>query len=221
LSRRSLDQLGQFASVSGPLRRDDADLGQVAAQAVRQLRSLRDQHLPRLVTHQRRLALVTAGKMNKQVAGELGLSEITVKVHRGTLMRKMGIRTLADLVKLSEQLAVSSVGAGPKLPRNPRSDEMPARRPRSLICGSEAKWLQERCHTSPRRKRRHSFGARIQHVRRHQPFSVARIPEIVLIEVTNPLPFGIGRAVFGQFKPHQSPRTLIRHAIADEKHMSE
>jgi Bacterial regulatory proteins, luxR family len=61
------------------------------------------------------MALVTAGKMNKQVAGELGLSEITVKVHRGTLMRKMGIRTLADLVKLSEQLAVSSVGAGLKL----------------------------------------------------------------------------------------------------------
>jgi FixJ family two-component response regulator len=61
------------------------------------------------------MALVTAGKMNKQVAGELGLSEITVKVHRGTLMKKMGIRTLADLVKLSEQLAVSSVGAGPKL----------------------------------------------------------------------------------------------------------
>jgi FixJ family two-component response regulator len=50
------------------------------------------------------MALVTAGKMNKQVAGELALSEITVKVHRGTLMRKMGVRTLADLVKSSEQL---------------------------------------------------------------------------------------------------------------------
>jgi FixJ family two-component response regulator len=54
------------------------------------------------------MALVTAGKMNKQVAGELGLSEITVKVHRGTLMRKMGVRTLADLVKLSEQVNPSS-----------------------------------------------------------------------------------------------------------------
>jgi FixJ family two-component response regulator len=50
------------------------------------------------------MARVTAGKMNKQVAGDLGLSEITVKLHRGTLMRKMGVRTLADLVKLSEQL---------------------------------------------------------------------------------------------------------------------
>ena len=55
-----LDQLGQFAGVSGSLRRDDADLGQVAAQAVQQLRSLRDQHLSRLVTHQRRLVLQRA-----------------------------------------------------------------------------------------------------------------------------------------------------------------
>jgi FixJ family two-component response regulator len=54
------------------------------------------------------MALVTAGLMNKQVAFELGLSEITVKVHRGTLMKKMGVRTLADLVKLSGQLDSSS-----------------------------------------------------------------------------------------------------------------
>ena len=49
-------------------------------------------------------ALVTAGKMNKQVAGELNLSEITVKIHRGSVMRKMGVRTLADLVKNVELL---------------------------------------------------------------------------------------------------------------------
>jgi FixJ family two-component response regulator len=58
------------------------------------------------------MALVTAGKMNKQVAGELGLSEITVKVHRGTLMRKMGVRTLADLVKLAEQIHPTPRHAG-------------------------------------------------------------------------------------------------------------
>ncbi len=46
--------------VSGPLRRDDADLGQVAAQPIEQLRALRDQHLPRLVAHQRRLILQRA-----------------------------------------------------------------------------------------------------------------------------------------------------------------
>ncbi|MGL4440951.1 MAG: response regulator transcription factor [Bosea sp. (in: a-proteobacteria)] len=53
------------------------------------------------------MALVTAGKMNKQVAGDLGLSEITVKIHRGSAMRKMGARTLADLVKMSETLRLS------------------------------------------------------------------------------------------------------------------
>ena len=42
--------------------------------------------------------------MNKQVAGELGLSEITVKIHRGHIMRKMGVRSLADLVRAAEAL---------------------------------------------------------------------------------------------------------------------
>jgi FixJ family two-component response regulator len=48
--------------------------------------------------------LVTTGKMNKQVAGDLGISEITVKIHRGAAMRKMGARTLADLVRMAEGL---------------------------------------------------------------------------------------------------------------------
>jgi FixJ family two-component response regulator len=47
---------------------------------------------------------VTAGKMNKQVAGDLGLSEITVKIHRGAAMRKMAARTLADLVRMADTL---------------------------------------------------------------------------------------------------------------------
>jgi FixJ family two-component response regulator len=48
------------------------------------------------------MLLVTAGKMNKQVAGDLGISEITVKIHRAAAMRKMGARTLADLVRMAE-----------------------------------------------------------------------------------------------------------------------
>jgi FixJ family two-component response regulator len=48
------------------------------------------------------MLLVTSGKMNKQVAGDLGISEITVKIHRGAAMRKMGARTLADLVRMAE-----------------------------------------------------------------------------------------------------------------------
>jgi FixJ family two-component response regulator len=48
------------------------------------------------------MMLVTSGKMNKQVAGELGVSEITAKIHRGAAMRKMGARTLADLVRMAD-----------------------------------------------------------------------------------------------------------------------
>jgi FixJ family two-component response regulator len=50
------------------------------------------------------MALVTAGKMNKQIAGELGLSEVTVKIHRGAAVRKMGARSLADLVRMADTL---------------------------------------------------------------------------------------------------------------------
>ncbi len=50
------------------------------------------------------MALVTAGRMNKQIAGDLHLSEITVKIHRGAVMRKMGARSLAELVRMAETL---------------------------------------------------------------------------------------------------------------------
>jgi len=47
---------------------------------------------------------VVAGLMNKQIAGEIGLSEVTVKIHRSNLMRKLGVRTVAQLVHVSETL---------------------------------------------------------------------------------------------------------------------
>ena len=50
------------------------------------------------------MALVTTGKLNKQIAGELGLSEVTVKIYRGAAMRKMGARSLADLVRMADAL---------------------------------------------------------------------------------------------------------------------
>jgi FixJ family two-component response regulator len=50
------------------------------------------------------MMLVTAGKLNKQVAGDLGISEVTVKIHRGAAMRKMGARTLADFVRMADAL---------------------------------------------------------------------------------------------------------------------
>jgi FixJ family two-component response regulator len=52
------------------------------------------------------MGLVTAGLMNKQIAGQLGVSEITVKVHRGSVMRKMGAKSLAELVRMADALGV-------------------------------------------------------------------------------------------------------------------
>jgi FixJ family two-component response regulator len=52
------------------------------------------------------LALVAAGLMNKQIAAEIGIAEITVKIHRGNVMKKMGAKSLADLVRLAETLAI-------------------------------------------------------------------------------------------------------------------
>jgi FixJ family two-component response regulator len=48
------------------------------------------------------LALVAAGLMNKQIAAEIGIAEITVKIHRGHMMKKMGTRSLADLVRIAK-----------------------------------------------------------------------------------------------------------------------
>jgi FixJ family two-component response regulator len=52
------------------------------------------------------LTLVSSGLMNKQIAAELGLAEITVKIHRGHIMKKMGSKSLADLVRKAEMLGI-------------------------------------------------------------------------------------------------------------------
>jgi len=53
------------------------------------------------------LALVVAGLLNKQIAGELGTTELTIKAHRGRVMRKMHAASLADLVRMAEKLKIS------------------------------------------------------------------------------------------------------------------
>jgi len=92
----------------------DQDMLDAVAQAIERDRKRRDSDkslaelrglFESLTAREREImALVTAGLMNKQVAGQLGLSEITVKIHRGHIMRKMLVRSLADLVRAAEIL---------------------------------------------------------------------------------------------------------------------
>jgi len=53
---------------------------------------------------------VVGGRLNKQIAAELGLSVVTVKVHRGQLMRKMAAKSIVDLVRMADQLGVPHAG---------------------------------------------------------------------------------------------------------------
>jgi len=60
------------------------------------------------------MKLVTAGLMNKQIAAEIGLAEITVKIHRSHIMRKMGAKSLPDLVRMAELLAIGPTSGRPQ-----------------------------------------------------------------------------------------------------------
>ena len=90
-------------AVYGALERDRARRAEEAAVASLRLR------LGALTQREHEvMTLVIAGRLNKQIAGTLGLSEITVKVHRGQVMRKMEARSVADLVRMADRLGVSA-----------------------------------------------------------------------------------------------------------------
>src|SRR5437867_3840608 len=70
-----------------------------------EMRELRDRHASLSRRERQVMALVVTGKLNKQVGGDLGISEITVKAHRGQVMRKMKAGSVADLVKMAGKLS--------------------------------------------------------------------------------------------------------------------
>jgi FixJ family two-component response regulator len=72
-----------------------------------ELRTLRDCHASLTPREREIMALVVSGLLNKQIAFELGISEITVKAHRGRVMRKMQVDSFADLVRVAGTLDVS------------------------------------------------------------------------------------------------------------------
>jgi FixJ family two-component response regulator len=86
--------------------RDAIDRSETTLGQAEQLQSIRDRYASLSRREREVMDLVVSGLMNKQVGGELGISEITVKAHRGQVMRKMKAGSLADLVNMAASLRV-------------------------------------------------------------------------------------------------------------------
>jgi FixJ family two-component response regulator len=89
-----------LSAIEGTLERSKAALREET-----EARELRDRYGSLSNREQQVMGLVVSGLLNKQIGGELGISEITVKAHRGQVMRKMGAKSLAALVKMAARIA--------------------------------------------------------------------------------------------------------------------
>jgi FixJ family two-component response regulator len=96
-----------LSAISSALERSRAALEQQA-----EIQVLRDRFATLSPRQREVMALVVSGLLNKQIGGELRISEITVKAHRGKVMHKMGADSLADLVKMAERLGTGLARGG-------------------------------------------------------------------------------------------------------------
>jgi FixJ family two-component response regulator len=92
-----------LSAIRNAIERSQTALGHEA-----EMRALRDCYASLTRREREVMALVASGLLNKQVGGELGISEITVKAHRGQAMQKMKADSLADLVKMAARLGLAS-----------------------------------------------------------------------------------------------------------------
>jgi FixJ family two-component response regulator len=92
--------------------RDAIERSRAAVGHEAELRVLRDRYASLTPREREVLALVVSGRLNKQVGGALGISEITVKAHRGKMMRKMKADSLPDLVKMTARLGLAAAPQG-------------------------------------------------------------------------------------------------------------
>ena len=92
--------------------RNAIERSQTALDHEAEMRGLRDRHASLSRREREVMALVVSGLLNKQVGFELGISEITVKAHRGKVMRKMEAHSLADLVTMAARLRLAPAPTG-------------------------------------------------------------------------------------------------------------
>jgi FixJ family two-component response regulator len=86
-------------AIQAALRRDRARL-----EDERKVADLRTRHESLTARERQLMALLVSGRVNKQIAAEIGISEVTVRLHRGQIMRKMRASSLADLIRIADKI---------------------------------------------------------------------------------------------------------------------